>query len=170
MEKVFHKVLLGIGSNIGDRVGICCSAIENIKIHPKITSTVVSPFYETAPVGVTNQPPFINLAVKVATLFSPDDLLKELKTMESKLGRVRRYRWGPREVDLDILLYDDVVISTTNLKIPHPEMHKRAFVLVPACDIAPGWEHPVSKKPLKLLLTTLSREGVSRYQGTVPCV
>jgi len=170
VEKVFHKVLLGIGSNIGDRVGICCAAIENIKTHPAIRNIVVSPFYETAPVGVTNQPPFINLAVKIATLFSPSDLLKALEAMESKLGRVRRYRGGPREVDLDILLYDDVVISTTNLKIPHPEMHKRAFVLVPACDITPDWEHPVSKKPLKRLLTSLSREGVYRYQGTVPCV
>lgn len=170
MEKVFHKVLLGIGSNIGNRVDTCCAAIEKIKSRSDISNTLVSPFYETEPVGVTNQPSFINLALKTTTLLSPIDLLNALKTMENELGRIHRYRWGPREIDIDILLYEDAIISTTNLKIPHPEMHKRAFVLAPACDITPQWQHPVLKKPLRLLLTTLPREGVSRYQGTVPCV
>ncbi len=169
MEKAYHKVLLGVGSNVGNRVGTCCAAIEKLRQSSTIRNVEVSPFFETDPVGVTEQPPFINLAVVMATSQDPQELLKTLKTLEGTLGRVRRYRWGPREVDLDILLYDDVVISTESLKIPHPEMHKRAFVLVPACEICPEWEHPVLKQTLSGLLATLNKNGVTRYQGPVPC-
>ena len=159
-----------MGSNVGDRVGICCAAIERLRCHLDVADVRVSPFFETEPYGVTDQPPFINLTVEMATTQSPHTLLKTLKNMENDLGRVYRYHWGPREIDLDILLYDDRVISSDTLKVPHPEMHKRAFVLVPACEICPEWEHPVLKKTLSQLLSGLSREGVSRYGGTVPCV
>ena len=169
-NKPYHSVLVGVGSNIGNRVEICCAAIERLRHHPAIEDLEVSPFFETDPVGVTDQPPFINLVIGMRTTLSPHELLKTLKSLETELGRVYRYRWGPREIDLDILLYDDTVVETNDLRIPHPEMHKRAFVLVPACEVSPEWEHPLLKKTLAQLLSGLSREGVSPYGGSIPCV
>jgi 2-amino-4-hydroxy-6-hydroxymethyldihydropteridine diphosphokinase len=168
-NKSYHRVLIGVGSNVGDRVETCCAAIEKLKRHPDIMEVKASPFFESDPVGVTSQPPFINLVIKMVTSQTPKELLRILKDLENELGRVYRYRWGPRELDLDILLYDDAVISTETLKIPHPEMHKRAFVLVPACEICPDWEHPLLKKSLKQLLSAIPGEGVSLYKGPVPC-
>ncbi len=170
MGKIFHKTLIGMGSNVGDRVAMCCAAIERLRVHPSIEDVRTSPFYETAPVGVTEQPPFLNLAIEARTTLSPTDLLATLKNLEQELGRVRRFRWGPREIDLDILLYDSLILSTDRLTIPHPEMHKRAFVLVPACDIAADWPHPVLQKPLDALLNAVSLEEVTPYRGPVPCV
>lgn len=170
LAKIFHRTLIGVGSNVGNRADTCCAAVEEIRNHPDTEERKISPFYETVPVGVTDQAPFINLVIEMRTALSPPDLLGTLKSMEKKLGRIQRYRWGPREIDLDILLYEGVVISTDNLVIPHPEMHKRAFVLVPACDIAGDWLHPVLNQTLRDLLNALSREGVTRYQGPVPCV
>ena len=149
---------------------MCCAAIERLRAHPSIEDVRTSPFYETAPMGVVDQPRFINLVIEMLTTLSPMDLLIALKSMEQELGRVQRTRWGPREIDLDILLYDSLVLSTERLKIPHPELYKRAFVLVPACDVAADWQHPVLRKPLETLLSTVSREGVIPYRGPVPCV
>ncbi len=169
-NKPYHSALIGVGSNIGNRVEICCAAIERLRQHSSIEDLEVSPFFETDPVGVTDQPPFINLVIRMKTTLSPHELLKSLKTLEKELGRVYRYRWGPREIDLDILLYNDAIVETDGLKIPHPEMHKRAFVLVPACEISPEWKHPLLKKTLAQLLGGLSREGVLPYGGSIPCV
>ena len=167
---IYHSVLIGVGSNIGNRVEICCAAVTRLRFYPAMADVVVSPFFETDPVGVTDQPPFINLAVKMKTTLPPHDLLETLKSLENELGRVYRYHWGPREIDLDILLYDDAVMETENLTIPHPEMHKRAFVLVPACEICPEWEHPLLGTTLAQLLSGLSAGGVRPYKGPVPCV
>ncbi len=155
---------------MGNRIGTCCAAIEFLRNHGDMTDIRVSPFYETAPVGVTDQPSFINLVIALTTSLSPPDLLQTLKSLEQTLGRIQRYRWGPREVDLDILLYDDLVLSTDTLTVPHSEMHRRAFVLVPACDIAGDWRHPVLNRPLKDLLHALPTADVTRYEGPVPCV
>ena len=170
MTTTLHKALIGMGSNVGERVATCCAAIDQIRKHDSIMDVRVSPFYETAPVGVTDQPSFINLVLKITTSLDPLPLLRVLKAMEQALGRVPRYRWGPRELDLDILLYDDITLSTDTLTIPHPEMHRRAFVLVPASDIAGDWYHPLLKLPLLALLKHLSTADVVRYQGPVPCV
>lgn len=159
-----------MGSNVGERVLTCCAAIGQLRNQDGIREVRVSPFYETAPVGVTNQPSFINLVLEMTTSLTPFALLKVLKSMEQTLGRIPRYHWGPRELDLDILLYDDRVISTDTLTIPHPEMHRRAFVLVPASDIAGDWLHPLLKQPVRTLLKNLSTASVVRYQGSVPCV
>jgi len=165
-----HKALIGVGSNVGDRIGTCCAAIEALRAQEEVTDLQISPFYETAPVGVTDQPSFINLVLEMQTTLAPSDLLRTLKSLEQALGRIRRYRWGPREIDLDILLYDQAVLSTDTLTIPHPEMHRRAFVLVPACDIAGDWFHPVLKRSLKTLLGALPVADVTPYRGLVPCV
>ncbi len=154
---------------MGDRVAICCAAIDTLRQLDAVEALRVSPFFETEPVGVTDQPPFVNLAIEMKTTLPPLELLKTLKSMEKELGRVYRYRWGPREIDLDILLYDNAVIDTETLKIPHPEMHRRAFVLVPACEICPNWVHPILNETLAQLLSSLPREGVTPFRRPVPC-
>ncbi len=169
MRKVFHKTLIGMGANVGNRVATCCAAIDRLRNHPEIEKVRPSPFYETAPFGVTDQAPFINLVIEMYTTLSPFKLLRMLKSMEKELGRVRRFHWGPREIDLDILLYETEIITSDTLEVPHPGMHERAFVLVPACDIAGDWIHPVLNRPLHDLLASLSRKGVAPYQGPIPC-
>jgi len=154
---------------MGNRAGLCCGAVSALKGHTSIRSVTLSSFYETAPVGVTEQPSFLNLAAVFETELAPEALLKNLKKIEKDLGRKKRYRWGPREIDLDILLYGDQVLETPSLVIPHPEMHNRAFVLTPACDICANWVHPVLKESLHALLSRIATDGIRPYRGDVPC-
>jgi 2-amino-4-hydroxy-6-hydroxymethyldihydropteridine diphosphokinase len=154
---------------MGDRAALCSRAVDALKNHPAIVNMSVSPVYETEPVGVTNQPPFLNLAAVFETGLTPETLLKLLKKIEKDLGRKERFRWGPREVDLDILLYDSLVLETPSLVIPHPEMHTRSFVLVPACDIYPNWVHPVLHQPLRKLLDRLTKDGIQSCRGNLSC-
>jgi 2-amino-4-hydroxy-6-hydroxymethyldihydropteridine diphosphokinase len=122
-----------------------------------------SSLYETAPVGETDQPPFLNNAVGVETVLSPRELLAVIKEIEKIIGRTPTYRWGPREIDIDILLYDDLVINEPGLTIPHPRMHERAFVLVPLSEIAPIAVHPVLGKSIGTLC-----EGLGPISGVTP--
>ena len=165
----FQKVLIGIGSNVGDRAGLCCRAVDALKAHVAIQEVTLSSFYETAPVGVIDQPPFLNLTAVFKTTLAPEVLLKDLKRIEQNLGRKERYRWGPREIDLDILLYGNQVFKTPSLVIPHPEMHHRAFALTPACDICADWIHPVLQQSLRVLLAQVALDGISPYRGNIPC-
>lgn len=114
-----------------------------------------SRFYKTKPVGFINQPDFINAAVKIRTVFSPEQLLKLLKGIEKRMGRVRVHRWGPRIIDIDVLLYGKRIVKMRGLTIPHPRMHERAFVLQPLAQIAPGLRHPLFKVTIKKLLETI---------------
>lgn len=143
-----HKILLGVGGNLGD-VSSCiriacdllCRHIERLRL---------SPLYETQPhfdkpgAHAAPAPNYINAAVSGFTNLSPEDLLNFTQTIENELGRTRSIPCAPRTLDIDILLYDDAVIDTPALIIPHPRMNNRNFVLVPACDIEAGWVHPVS--------------------------
>ena len=165
----FQKVLIGIGSNMGNRAELCCGAVDTLKGHAAIRGVTLSSFYETAPVGVIDQPPFLNLTAVFETTLMPEALLKVLKKIEQDLGRKKRYRWGPREIDLDILLYGNQVFETPSLVIPHPEMHNRAFVLTPACDICADWVHPVFRQPLRTLLAQVAQDGIGPYREDVPC-
>ena len=145
--KKYINVFLGLGSNQGDRA-------EQIR---KATALVVqyigkiakkSPVYETEPWGNPGQEPFLNQVIMVNTVLDPRALLEAIARIEKEMGRQRKEKWGPRVIDLDILFYGKRIVRDKGLDIPHPELHKRAFVLVPLMEIAPDWEHPVLKKPV----------------------
>jgi len=148
-------VYLGIGSNIGDRKENCIEAIRLLRESPFISVTKISSFYETEPVGYENQRPFINCALEIETTLEPEMVLKTCQGIEKTLGRERRVRWGPRVIDIDILLYGNKIVKRADLKIPHPIMHERGFVLIPLSEIAPETIHPVYKKKISDLLKGL---------------
>ncbi len=148
-------VYLGIGSNLGDRQENCLRAIGLLK--GKDTSVgKQSSMYETEPEGGKDQPYFINMAVEIKTDLSPHELLKTLKTIENEMGRTETVKWGPRVIDLDILLYDGLIIDEPDLKIPHPLMHERTFVLKPLSEISPDALHPALGKTVRQLLAEIS--------------
>ncbi len=121
-----------------------------------ITVRRQSSMYQTEPWGVGEQPRFVNMAIEIETEQSPVELLKSLKEIEKELGRVETVKWGPRVIDLDILLYDDLIIKESELEVPHPYMHEREFVLSPLAEIAPDRVHPVLKKTVREMLSELA--------------
>lgn len=136
---------LGLGSNLGDRSRNIHGAMEALVRNPGVQAVRLSPLYETAPVGPVAQGPFLNAAAVVTTTLSPHDLAALLRQLEQDAGReplAQRQRWGPRVLDLDLLLYDDLILDSPDLTIPHPRMHERWFVLRPLADIAPQVVHP----------------------------
>lgn len=135
-----NRVFIGMGSNLGDRISYCREALDEMAGFSRITK--VSSLYETDPVGKEDQPEFINCVVEINTELSAEELLKQLNLVEAKLGRVRHEKWGPRNIDLDIIFYSDKIINEENLEIPHPRAHLRRFVLQPLCEIAPEYIHP----------------------------
>ena len=151
-----HTVYIGAGSNIGDKLLNCKKGIAALTRSEKTILKDWSRFYKTEPVDYKDQDWFVNLVVKIETRLDPFKLLDELKSIERGTGRVYGpIRFGPRILDLDILLYDNWVKNTSRLVIPHPRMHKRRFVLQPICDIDPEIVHPVLKKDMQYLLDHL---------------
>lgn len=148
-----HHIFLALGSNVGDTRQNLARAQELLS--EKITIVKCAPLYETSPVGYTKQDNFLNTVIEGETALSPEDLLVFVKGVEKKIGRVTRFRWGPREIDIDILFYDDLVYKQGSLEIPHPRLHERDFVLVPMQDIAPNYVHPVLQKTVRELLEAL---------------
>lgn len=142
-------VFIGIGSNLGDREKNIANAIDCLKNEPKITIEKISSIIETVPVGGPPQNKYLNGVIKISTVLSPENLLEVLQNIENKLGRKRSLRFGPRTIDLDILLYDDRIIDNPRLKIPHPRMYEREFVLKPLFEIEPEVEKLVNKLKLK---------------------
>jgi 2-amino-4-hydroxy-6-hydroxymethyldihydropteridine diphosphokinase len=149
-------VYLGVGSNLGGRLKNCLDAIDLLNRN-SIFIKKKSSFYETRPWGVINQPNFINLVVEADTQLSPLNLLGLIKKIEKVVGRKETYRWGPRVIDLDILLFDDIIFEDERLKIPHPLMHLREFVLRPLCEIAPDVRHPIFNMRICELLRRIER-------------
>jgi len=144
-------VYLGIGSNIGRREDNCLRAISLLEENG-LTITKRSAMYETEPWGVKDQPQFLNMAVEAVTHVSPRELLLLLKTIESSMGRLPGKKWGPRVIDIDILIYDNLTINEDELTVPHPLLHERVFVLEPLAEIAPEKVHPVLRKTIRELL------------------
>jgi 2-amino-4-hydroxy-6-hydroxymethyldihydropteridine diphosphokinase len=148
-------VYVAIGSNLGKRIATLELALGRMVVGGKIVLVDKSPYYETAPEGLKDQPPFVNAVLRLQTDLTPRELLHRLQGIEESLGRRRGIRWGPRTIDLDLLLYDDIILKEESLEIPHPRMHERRFVLEPLCDIAPEVMHPLLKKTAKELLKGL---------------
>lgn len=150
-----RKVYVGLGSNLGNRKKYLVSAIDRIDSCREICVVNKSSFYETKPVGGPPQPDYVNCVIELDTETEPQSLLEEFKGIELELGRKPGTRWGPRVIDIDILLYGNKVINDSNLKIPHESMHKRIFVLEPLCEISPDFKHPVLRKTIFELLKDL---------------
>ena len=145
------KVWLHTGSNLGNRTQNLLSTLK--KIESEIGEIIqLSALYETEAWGVEDQPDYLNQAIEIRTKLSPFQLLKAVKKIEQDLGRVRKTKWGSRVIDIDILFYADLVIDTENLKIPHPRIAQRNFVLIPVTELNPELIHPVFNKKIKLLL------------------
>ncbi|HYK91499.1 MAG TPA: 2-amino-4-hydroxy-6-hydroxymethyldihydropteridine diphosphokinase [Acidobacteriota bacterium] len=142
---------LSAGSNMGNRRENLERALTSLR-RAGVKARRVSPFYETEPVGFEEQPWFLNLAVEVETSLDPFELLDACLAIESAQGRIRTFRNAPRTLDLDILLYGDLVISSPKLVIPHPRLEERRFVLAPLAQVAPDVMHPVLRKPIRSLL------------------
>jgi 2-amino-4-hydroxy-6-hydroxymethyldihydropteridine diphosphokinase len=147
---------LGLGANLGDPPRQLSEALERLNAAEEVEVTRGSAFYHTPPLGPADQPWYVNAAARVRTRLGAEELLRLLQQVEAALGRVRGERWGPRRLDLDLLLYNGEVIFAPDLVVPHPEMHRRGFVLVPLAEIAPQAWHPVLGKSAGELLSELN--------------
>lgn len=157
------KCAIALGSNLGDSLATLKSAIATLNNTQQITVKSHSSWYKTAPVGPP-QPDYINACAILEVSLEPKQLLAALLEIEIKFNRIRREKWGPRTLDLDLLLYDDLILETPTLTLPHPRMTERAFVLVPLAEIAPDWVHPVTKSAIAQLLQTVNCSGVEKMK------
>jgi 2-amino-4-hydroxy-6-hydroxymethyldihydropteridine diphosphokinase len=156
-----HTVYLGLGTNQGDRLANLQAA--RAALAPSVRLLQASPIYETEPWGFLDQPAFLNQALKTETGLPPVDLLAYLKDLEAQLGRRPNFRYGPRLIDIDILLYDNLVLSLPGLEIPHPRLAQRAFVLAPLADLAPDLCYPGNEHSLQELLEQTGCAGVTLF-------
>ena len=157
-----HEVTsyLGLGSNLGNRIKNLEIVILALSKHSDIQVTASSSFYETEPVGYKEQKWFINQVIQIKTSLSPKDLLDVTQKMEERFGRRRTIRWGPRTVDIDILLYGNLIMNNSSLSIPHPHLTKRRFVLVPLAEIAPSIIHPLLGESIRKILIDSSTDDL----------
>jgi 2-amino-4-hydroxy-6-hydroxymethyldihydropteridine diphosphokinase len=157
-----HRIYLGLGTNLGDRLKNLHAAVDSLSPTVKVLRT--SAIYETQPWGYIDQPSFLNMAVEGDTEIDPGELLASLKQIEVNLGREVTFRYGPRLIDLDILFYDQLVLDLPHLKIPHPHLAERAFVLIPLMDLAPDLKHPVLQVTISELAARLPDEIIYKVE------
>lgn len=157
IERKWHTAYIAIGSNIGNKEENLNSAIELINSSETTKVVKVSKFYETKPVGYLDQDSFLNGALEIKTLLTPNKLIEFLLEKEKDLKRERMIKWGPRTIDLDVLLYDNLITCDENIIVPHPRMHERLFVLKPLSDIAPYVIHPILNERIIELMNKISK-------------
>jgi 2-amino-4-hydroxy-6-hydroxymethyldihydropteridine diphosphokinase len=150
------RIFIGLGSNLGDRAAYLHRALSELCELPQTTVKKLSSVYETEPVGVKDQPKFLNLVAELDSMLRPDDLVRELKEIEHRVGRTLREHWGPREIDLDLLYYGGEMLNETALQVPHPEISNRRFVLVPLKEIAAEFQDPLRHLSVEDLLQRCS--------------
>ncbi|EEG79064.1 2-amino-4-hydroxy-6-hydroxymethyldihydropteridine diphosphokinase [Dethiobacter alkaliphilus] len=153
------KAFLGLGSNLGERQKQLDFAVERLQAHPQITDLKVAKYLETEPVGYLDQDKFLNTVVELSTTLAPHELLAVAQEIEQAAKRVRVIRWGPRTLDVDILLYDALCLDEPDLTIPHPRMREREFVLAPLAQIAPDVAIPPDGRTARQLLDQLRKSG-----------
>jgi 2-amino-4-hydroxy-6-hydroxymethyldihydropteridine diphosphokinase len=156
-----HIVYIALGSNLEDRLANLKQAIASLT--PQMEVKAKSQVYETPPWGYEDQPRFLNQVIKAKTYLEPEPLLKHLKRLEMALGRKESFPNGPRLIDMDILFYDDLVVDTPSLVIPHPRLHERGFVLLPLMDIASDLVHPINKKSVREMVALSNLEGITKF-------
>ncbi len=162
-----HQAFVSVGSNLGDKIENCRKGINGLLADGASVLLGTSSFYRTSPVDYKDQDWFVNLVVKIKTTLDPFGLLAKIQDVQKAIGRkADTLRFGPRVIDLDIIFFDDQVIQTDLLEIPHPRMHKRRFVLKPICDIEPSMMHPVLRKDMRSLLGDLkdSKQRIMEIQ------
>jgi 2-amino-4-hydroxy-6-hydroxymethyldihydropteridine diphosphokinase len=159
------RVFVGIGSNLGDREFLIRNAVEGLRAMPRTAVLRVSSLYDTDPVGEVEQPPFLNAVAWLESELEPRELLWHLLLIEKRMGRVRAQRWGPRSIDLDLLFFGDTVLDEPDLKVPHPEAHRRAFVLYPLHELDPDFLHPVTGEHIRKMIKRLDPTPAVRKAG-----
>jgi len=159
------KVFVGVGSNLGDREFLIRKAVESMRDLPRTLVVRVSSLYDTDPVGEVDQPVFLNAVVWLETTLEPRELLWQLLLIEKRMGRVRSQRWGPRPIDLDLLFYGEETVDEPDLTIPHPEAHRRGFVLLPLLELDPDFVHPTTGEPIKKTIKRLPPNPPVRKGG-----
>ena len=159
------EVLIALGSNLGDRAGFLLGGLARLSALDGFELAGLSQVYETEPVGPVGQGPYLNAVLRGRSELTPRELLREMLRIEASLGRLRQQRWGPRTLDLDLLDYGGLVLEEPGLRLPHPRLHQRPFVLVPLGDVAPDWRHPTLKKTAVELLGSLDSTGVKPWQA-----
>ena len=157
------KAFIGLGSNLGDREANIRQALQFLEQLPETTIVRGSSLYDTEPVGVSDQPNFLNGVVQIETHLAPRQLLWNLMLIERRLGRVRTQPWGPRVIDLDQLLYGDEVVDEDDLQVPHPLMTQRSFVMVPLVEIEPLLVHPVTNQTMLSILQRLGADPLVKH-------
>jgi len=167
-KKGVAAVYLGLGSNVGDREEFIEQAVFLLEKNPNISVGKRSANYETEPEGGGDQPPFLNSVVEIKTKMDPYSLLDLCQEIEATLGREREIEWGPRTIDIDILIYDDEIVSDDKLQIPHPLMHERLFVLRPLKELAPQQVHPILEKTIESLYDERKAELGDKYDDELP--
>ena len=158
----WHEAYIGLGSNLDNPLQQIRSAAQTISDLADVDDSLLSPLYSSQPVGPQDQPDYINAVMRFKTRLAPLELLKQLQAIETQHGRVRSIRWGARTLDLDLLLYDDLVLNLPELIVPHPELKNRSFVLYPLADIAPENLLIPGIASLRNLLAACPTEGLQR--------
>lgn len=159
------RTYIGIGSNLGDRELMIRKAVEGLRELPRTSVIRVSSLYDTDPVGDAEQPAYLNAVAWLETELSPRELIWHLHLIEQRMGRVRAQRWGPRSIDLDLLFYGEETVDEPDLKVPHPEAHRRAFVLHPLQELDPNFVQPVTREPIRKLIRKLDPTPAVRKGG-----